>query len=205
MQKLLLASFNRHKLKEIADILAGYAEVLSPDAVDYAFEPEENAPTLEGNALIKARSLYQFAGLPCLADDTGLEVEALGGAPGVHSARFAGESHDDVANRQKLLTLLLDMPPPRKARFRTAIAYIDSFGKEYLFEGIVTGTIALEERGVEGFGYDSLFIPDGYNSTFAEMSDQEKNAISHRSRAVSAFAHFLLPSSPLSPKDIISS
>lgn len=192
MDKLLFASFNPHKIEEVAAILSPIAEIVSPKDIGYQFEPEENALTLEGNALIKAQSLFAFAqGLPVIADDTGLEVELLNGAPGVLSARFAGEVHNDVANRRKLLHELHALPTPWKAQFRTVIAYIAPTGEEHLFEGVVKGVIATNERGKNGFGYDSLFVPDGYNVTFAEMSETEKNKISHRKRALNCFATFL--------------
>lgn len=193
MDKLLFASFNRHKLAEVAAILGSEFEVLSPEAIGYCDEPEENAPTLAGNALIKARSLYRFSkGNPCFADDTGLEVEALDGAPGVHSARYAGEEHDDKANRQKLLSSLKGFSTPHVARFRTVVALIDQNGEEHLFEATVEGEIITEERGLGGFGYDALFVPKGFTRTFAEMSESEKNQLSHRARAVEKLKTYLL-------------
>lgn len=191
MKKILFASFNKHKLAEVGAILSDLCQVSSPSSVGYDTEPVEDAPTLEGNALIKARALYSHSRVPCLADDTGLEVEALNGAPGVRSARYAGEDHNDKANRAKLLSQLSAINCSRRARFRTVLAYIDEEGKEYLFEGRVEGHIAQEERGNGGFGYDAVFIPEGGRQTFAEMTEQEKNSMSHRARAVQAFACFL--------------
>lgn len=199
MQKLLFATFNEHKRTEVAALLGDRYEILLPQSVGYTHEPIEDADTLEGNALIKARNLYQYAKAPCFADDTGLEVEALGGAPGVHSARFAGTAHDDAANRSKLLRLLEEFPTPHHARFRTVIAFINAEGQETLFEGIVEGTIITEERGSKGFGYDSLFVPLGESRTFAEMSEEEKNRLSHRARAVQALATFLDTTFPCTP------
>lgn len=191
MQKLLFATFNKHKCTEVAALLGDRYEIVMPSAIGYHEEPEEDADTLEDNALIKARALYHFTKASCFADDTGLEVEALDGAPGVHSARFAGIAHDDTSNRQKLLELLREVPAPRKARFRTVIAFIDADGHEHLFEGVVEGNIIAEERGDRGFGYDALFVPLGEERTFAEMSEAEKNGLSHRARAIEAFAEFL--------------
>ena len=150
----------------------------------------EDQQTLEGNALQKARFLYDRTGESCFADDTGLEVDALNGAPGVYSARYAGEAKNSLDNMALLLKNMSGIQN-RKARFRTVIALILD-GKEYLFEGIVNGTIAEEPRGTAGFGYDPLFVPDGYSTTFAEMDSDAKNAISHRGRAVEKLAAFLL-------------
>ena len=149
----------------------------------------ENEATLEGNALAKARYIRSRTGLDCFADDTGLEVEALGGEPGVHSARYATDGHDDAANKRLLLERLAGKEN-RRARFRTAIALIDADG-EHIFEGVVEGRIAREERGTDGFGYDPLFVPDGCDRTFAEMPADEKNAVSHRGRAVRRLAEYL--------------
>lgn len=150
----------------------------------------EDQQTLEGNALQKARFLYDRTGESCFADDTGLEVDALNGAPGVYSARYAGDAKNSFDN-MALLLKNMSGKQNRKARFRTVIALILD-GKEYLFEGIVNGTIAEEPRGTAGFGYDPLFVPDGYSTTFAEMDSEAKNAISHRGRAVEKLAAFLL-------------
>ena len=149
----------------------------------------ETGATLDENALIKARYVYERTGLNCFADDTGLEVEALGGAPGVHSARYATDGHDFAANNRKLLREL-EGKANRKARFRTVISLIVD-GVERQVEGIVEGEITTSESGAEGFGYDPLFMPEGYDRTFAEMSAEEKNAISHRGRAVAKLVEML--------------
>lgn len=191
MQKLLIATNNRHKLIELNHILQPYCHICSLKEADIESNPEENGTTLEENALIKARDAYRLFGGATIADDTGLEVEQLGGAPGVHSARYAGEQHCDADNRQKLIEALTALPAPHKARFRTVMAYITPQGEELLFEGIVTGEILLQERGNMGFGYDSLFVPEGYSLTFAEMSEAQKNRISHRAKAAEALASYL--------------
>ncbi|MBB6275749.1 RdgB/HAM1 family non-canonical purine NTP pyrophosphatase [Porphyromonas circumdentaria] len=191
MKKLILASNNSHKIEEVKNILSTPYVILSPKEIGVVSDPEESADTLEGNALIKVRALYQIVKAPCFADDTGLEVELLNGAPGVRSARYASPEHDDKANRSLLLRELSAYPMPHKARFRTVIAYIDSMGREHLFEGVVKGEIIEEERGTMGFGYDSIFIPEGETRTFAEMNEEEKNCISHRYRAVLALKEFL--------------
>ena len=152
-------------------------------------EIPETADTLEGNALQKARYIHTHFQTDCFADDTGLEVEALNGAPGVYSARYAGPGHDSEANMRKLLADL-EGESNRKARFRTVIALILD-GKEYLFEGIVNGRIIEEKKGSAGFGYDPIFVPDGYNQTFAELGDDIKNRISHRAMATHKLAEFL--------------
>ncbi|MBQ8307585.1 MAG: RdgB/HAM1 family non-canonical purine NTP pyrophosphatase [Alistipes sp.] len=187
--KILFATNNAHKLSEVAAVLGPDFTLITPREAGITEEIPEEQPTLEGNALQKARYLYERTGLDCFADDTGLEVEALGGEPGVHSARYATDGHDFAANNRLLLKNLNGVGN-RRARFRTAIALILG-GKEYLFEGIVNGHIAQCESGAEGFGYDPLFIPEGEIQTFAEMSAEAKNAISHRGRAVRKLADFL--------------
>lgn len=187
--KILFATNNAHKLSEVAAVLGPDFTLITPREAGITEEIPEEQPTLEGNALQKARYLHERTGLDCFADDTGLEVEALGGEPGVHSARYATDGHDFAANN-RLLLKNLDGVGNRRARFRTAIALILG-GKEYLFEGIVNGHIAQCESGAEGFGYDPLFIPEGEIQTFAEMSAEAKNAISHRGRAVRKLADFL--------------
>ena len=152
-------------------------------------EIPETADTLEGNALQKAQYIQDKFGLDCFADDTGLEVEALGNAPGVYSARYAGSGHDSEANMQKLLQEM-EGKTNRKARFRTVIALIIG-DKQYCFSGIVNGTITTEKKGENGFGYDPIFIPEGYEQTFAELGDFVKNKISHRAKAVEQLDHFL--------------
>ena len=158
--------------------------------IDCQADIPETAETLEGNAALKAEYIYKNYGMDCFADDTGLEVEALNGAPGVYSARYAGgDGHDSEANMKKLLAEL-DGKTNRKAQFRTAICLIEG-GEEHLFEGIVKGAIVDEKRGVSGFGYDPVFVPEGYAETFAEMGNEEKNRISHRARAVQQLCAYL--------------
>ena len=189
MMKLIFATNNAHKLREVAQVIGSCVELVSLAECGVVEDIPENEPTLEGNALAKARYIYSRTGQNCFADDTGLEVDALGGEPGVRSARYATDGHDDEANK-KLLLQRLEGAECRNAQFRTAIALILD-GEEYLFEGIVRGHIACEEHGDGGFGYDPLFVPEGYELSFAEMSADEKNAISHRGRAVRALAAFL--------------
>ena len=188
--KMVVATNNAHKLKEIAAILGQEIELLSLKDIQCFADIPETADTLEGNARQKAMYIYENYGMDCFADDTGLEVEALGGAPGVFSARYAGEGHDSEANMQKLLKEMAGKEN-RKAQFRTVICLIRN-GKEHLFEGIVKGEIIQEKRGGEGFGYDPIFVPEGYDLTFAELGDDVKNTISHRARAVEKLCQFLL-------------
>ena len=187
--KMVVATNNAHKLKEIAAILGQEIELLSLKDIQCYADIPETADTLEGNARQKAMYIYENYGMDCFADDTGLEVEALGGAPGVFSARYAGDGHDSEANMQKLLKELAGKEN-RKAQFRTVICLIRN-GKEYLFEGIVKGEIIQEKRGGAGFGYDPIFVPEGYDLTFAELGDDVKNTISHRARAVEKLCQFL--------------
>jgi len=190
MKKIVFATNNLHKLKEVRAILSNKCEVVSLAEIGFSGDIPETADTLEGNALLKAEFIYKKYGIDCFADDTGLEVEALNGAPGVFSARYAGEQADFMANIQKLLAEMHTISD-RKARFRTVIAFIEN-GRTYYFEGRIDGTIATEPRGGAGFGYDPVFIPDGYIKSFAELSSTEKNRISHRALAVEKFAeHFL--------------
>lgn len=189
-EKLVFATNNSYKLKEVSAILGDKVELLSLNDINCYDDITETADTLEGNALLKARYIYDKFGVDCFADDTGLEVEALNGAPGVYSARYAGgDGHDSEANMRKLLVELSDKEN-RKAQFRTVVALILG-GKEYLFEGIVKGEIKQEKKGGEGFGYDPVFTPEGYSQTFAELGDEVKNQISHRSRAVHKLCEFL--------------
>lgn len=187
--KILFATNNAHKLAEVQAVLGDSYTLVTPRDCGVTEEIPETQPTLEGNALQKARYLYERTGLDCFADDTGLEVEALGGAPGVHSARYATDGHDFAANNRLLLRNLAGKEN-RRARFRTVVALILG-GREYLFEGVVEGQIIDRETGHEGFGYDPLFRPDGYDRTFAQMTTEEKNAVSHRARAVRKLATFL--------------
>ena len=187
--KLVFATNNRHKLEEVRTILGNKIEVLSLNDIDCHDDIPETADTLEGNALIKARYIHEKFGVDCFADDTGLEVEALNGEPGVYSARYAGEDCNPEANMYKLLQNLTG-ENNRNAQFRTVIALIIK-GKEFLFEGIVKGTIATEKAGNGGFGYDPIFIPEGYNVTFSEMGNDSKNHISHRALAVEKLYNYL--------------
>lgn len=188
--QLVFATNNAHKLDEIRSIVGNSIQILSLKDIDCHEDIPETADTLEGNALIKARYVYEKFGLNCFADDTGLEVESLNGAPGVHTARYAyPDRHDPEANTCKLLQELADKDN-RNARFRTAIALIVD-GKEYLFEGVVEGEIATEKRGEQGFGYDPVFIPEQRGLTFAELGVDVKNQISHRARAVEKLCQFL--------------
>lgn len=189
IRKLVFATNNQHKLEEAREITAGKFEILSLADIDCHDDIPETAPTLEGNALIKARWIHVRYGFDCFADDTGLMVDALDGAPGVHSARYAGPGHDSEANMKKLLENLEGVDN-RKAHFSTAVALIMD-GKEYLFEGRVDGTIATTPSGENGFGYDPVFVADESGKRFAEMTSEEKNAISHRGRAMSQLADFL--------------
>ncbi len=189
-QKLVFATNNAHKLSEVSAILGDKIELLSLNDIDCQDDIPETADTLEGNALMKARYIYNKYQQNCFADDTGLEVEALNGAPGIYSARYAeGESHNSEANMKKLLANL-EGETNRKAQFRTVVAVIID-GKEHLFEGVVKGNIIENKRGTTGFGYDPIFVPEEHNKTFAELGDEVKNRISHRSRAVEKLCKFL--------------
>ena len=189
-RKLVFATNNAHKLEEVAAILGDQVELLSLNDTSCQTDIPETAETLEGNALLKSSYIYKNYHLDCFADDTGLEVEALNGAPGVYSARYAGgEGHDAQANMLKLLHEL-EGKENRKAQFRTAISLILD-GKEYLFEGVIKGEIIKEKRGDSGFGYDPVFMPEGYDRTFAELGNDIKNQISHRALAVQKLCEFL--------------
>jgi XTP/dITP diphosphohydrolase len=187
---LIFASNNEHKIREINSILGNSFRLLSLHDISINEDIPEEEPQLEGNALAKARFVFNFTGMDVFADDTGLEISFLYGLPGVHSARFAGENKDSSANIEKVLSLLANTNN-REARFRTVIALILE-KKEYLFEGIVTGKIIREKKGIEGFGYDPIFIPDGKTLTFAEMRLAEKNSVSHRARAFEKLKEFLV-------------
>ncbi len=189
MRRLIFATNNAHKLGEVQALLGDAFELVTLRECGITEDIPETADTLEGNALQKARYVYEKTGMDCFADDTGLEVDALGGAPGVHSARYATDGHDFAANNRLLLKNLEGITD-RTARFRTVIALILD-GVEYTFEGRVEGTIATAESGSEGFGYDPLFVPSGEIITFAQMSVEAKNAISHRGRAVAKLVNFL--------------
>lgn len=190
MKKLVFATNNPHKLEEIRAILGSKLEILSLADIGCDADIPETAETLEGNALMKAHYVYDNYKLDCFADDTGLEVDALHGLPGVHTARYAyPDRHDPEANMIKLLEALRENND-RNARFRTVIALIEK-GKEHLFEGVVEGVIAREKSGTQGFGYDPVFIPEGNSKTFAELGEDIKNTISHRARAVQKLAEYL--------------
>jgi len=193
--EVIFATNNPHKLHEIQDILGNEFKLLSLKDINFVGDIPENQPTLEGNALEKARYIFERFNMPCFADDTGLEVQSLHGEPGVFSARYAGtiqdfgsEKNRTEANIQKLLANLKDKEN-RKAQFRTVIAYLDG-QNEHVFEGKVEGAIISDKCGVDGFGYDPVFLPDGYTQTFAEMPLSEKNKISHRARAFQKMVEF---------------
>ncbi len=190
---IVFATNNKNKLDEVRSMLHNEFEVIGLKDISCCDDIPETADTIEGNAVQKAEYVCNKFKTDCFADDTGLEVDALGGAPGVHSARYANENaHDSEANIDKLLAELADKED-RQAQFRTCICVIID-GKKHLFEGIVRGKITLSRRGTGGFGYDSVFMPDGYDKTFAELGNDEKNKISHRARAVAKLAKFLLRS-----------
>lgn len=189
IKEIIFATNNAHKLSEVQAVLGDRFRLVTLAECGITEEIPEDAPTLEGNALRKARYVHERTGVDCFADDTGLEVDALDGAPGVHSARYATDGHDFAANNRLLLRNLAGAAD-RSAHFRTVIALILD-GREYLFEGRVNGRIAESEAGCGGFGYDPLFVPEGFDRTFAEMGADEKNAISHRGRAVRRLVEFL--------------
>lgn len=189
MKEIVFATNNAHKLQEIRDIMGDKYKILSLCDINCHEDIDETAVTLEGNAEIKARYIKEHYGYDCFADDTGLEVDALGGAPGVYSARYAGDEHDSVRN-MALLLHNMEGKENRKARFRTVIALI--IGNELtLMEGIVNGYITKEPSGDSGFGYDPIFVPENYDKTFAEMSANLKNSMSHRGRATAKLIDYL--------------
>lgn len=190
MKSLVFATNNKHKIEEATHILLDKYQIISLKEIGYTNDIPETADTLEGNASLKAWEIFNTFNRDCFADDTGLEVEALNGEPGVYSARYASDSHDFNANIDKLL-LKLKGQSNRKARFRTIISLIIN-GEENQFEGIINGVIIDERRGTEGFGYDPVFIPEGYSITIAEMSPSLKNKISHRALALQKMADFLI-------------
>lgn len=190
MKNLVFATGNIHKLQEVQGLFKeGFALSCLKD-VNITEEIPETADNLVDNALQKARYVYEKCGIPCFADDTGLEVDALGGAPGVYSARYAGEQKDSKLN---MLLLLENMngKSNRNARFRTIIAYIDENAQEHIFEGEIKGTIIENMAGTNGFGYDPIFVPENYDKTFAELSSEIKNTISHRARAMEKFLSYI--------------
>ncbi len=188
-RELIFATNNLHKLEEIQSIIGDSFVLKSLQQIGFNEDIPETAPTLEGNALLKAQHIFNIYGKNCFADDTGLEIEALDGRPGVFSARYATDGHDFEANIDKVLYELTGKEN-RKARFRTVIALILD-GSTYTFDGRVSGEIITERRGSAGFGYDPVFLPDGYSFTFAEMPLEEKNKISHRALAVNKLVGFL--------------
>lgn len=190
MRKMVFATNNAHKLDEIRKITEGRLHILGLSDINCHEEIEETGTTLEENALIKARFVKEKYGYDCFADDTGLEVDALDGAPGVYSARYAGEKCTFNDNMDKMLVALQGIEN-RTAQFRTVIALVIN-GKEHLFDGVIKGKIIEEKRGDTGFGYDPIFMPEGYGQTFAELGNDVKNSISHRALAMEKLVGFLL-------------
>ncbi len=199
--EIIFATGNQHKVIEAAKALGDNFTLIMPEELGFSGEIPETGDTLEANATEKCRILWEKFGKSCFADDTGLEVDALNGAPGVYTARYAGPGKGNDANMEKLLEELgraenpgissgKEIPPPRTARFRTVVALIKE-GKLHLFEGVLEGSIAKKRSGTQGFGYDPVFIPQGYAKTLAEISLDEKNAISHRGKAMRRLAEFL--------------
>ena len=188
--QLLFCSSNIHKTKEIQHKLGASFELKCLNDLGFTGEIAETAYTFEGNATLKADFGFKTYNLPCFSDDSGLEVEVLNQKPGVFSARYAGEPKDDQRNMDKLLHNLKGLSN-RKASFKTVIVYINQLGEHFVFEGSVPGVIIDEKRGEQGFGYDPIFIPDGYDRTFAEMTLEEKSKLSHRARAVEKFIDYL--------------
>jgi XTP/dITP diphosphohydrolase len=189
MTEIIFATGNQGKLQEVQNLLSEEFKILGLKDIHFFEDIPETAETIEGNARLKAEFIYQKFKKNCFADDTGLEVEALNGRPGVYSARYAGKDNNAEANMDKLLDELKGLSN-RAARFKTVIV-LCFWGKYYEFQGIVNGNITHERRGGKGFGYDPIFIPEGYDKSFAEMSIEEKNQISHRAIAVKKLARFL--------------
>ena len=197
--KIIFATGNKGKLREAAEVLGPDYEIVSPASLGITEDIPETGSTLQENSLQKAQYLFERTGLPCFADDTGLEVDALGGAPGIYSARYAGPGHDHEKNMDKLLAELeirrlgsANDDMSRRARFKTVVTLILADGQPRFFEGCCEGSIATEKRGTGGFGYDPVFLPDAYpGRTLAEVSEEEKNAVSHRGRAIRAMADWL--------------
>lgn len=186
--KLVFATNNKHKLEEVQAMLTNF-EIVSLAEINCFEDIPETADTLEGNAILKANFITEKYGLDCFADDTGLEVESLNNEPGVYSARYAGEDNNAEANIKKLL-YHLENNPNREAQFKTVIA-LNIQGKQFIFEGICKGTILTKKRGESGFGYDPIFLPEGFNNSFAEMNMTEKGIISHRGKAIEKLVTFL--------------
>ena len=191
MKQIVFATNNKHKLEEIRNILDNTLNILSLDDINCHEDIPETGSTIEENALIKARYIKEKYGYDCFADDTGLEIKSLNNEPGVYSARYAGNDHNSEKNMQKVLGNLKGKND-RSACFRTCIALITS-NNEYLFEGKIEGEIITEKKGESGFGYDPIFVPDGYTQTFAELGNDIKNKISHRALAVKKLINFLQP------------
>lgn len=187
--KLVFASNNKNKIKEIQLLLPNHIQIVSLEDIGCFVDIPETADTIEGNAVLKANYVTEHYGYNCFADDSGLEVPALNGAPGVHSARYAGEQKNDNDNMDKLLSNL-KTEPNRKANFKTVIC-LNLNGEQHLFTGIINGKIIEEKIGTKGFGYDPIFVADGYTKTFAELSIEEKSSISHRGLAVKQLVEFL--------------
>lgn len=197
MLKLVIASNNQHKIKEIGALIPQGIELVGLKEINCHDEIPEEQDTLEGNAFQKANYIFTRYSLACFADDTGLEVEALNGRPGVHSARFSEDVAPNVPNdmrgleNMKKLLRLMDGKSNKKAAFRTVICYINDKGQTFYFEGKIEGKIIAQQRGSEGFGYDPIFMPAGYDKTFAEMPFELKNTISHRAQATAKFLNYL--------------
>lgn len=189
METIVFATANPHKVREVNELIGDQYEILSLKDIGCEEDIPETQDTIAGNAQQKARYLKAHYGHDCFAEDTGLEIDALNGAPGVYTARYAGPQRNAQDNMQLVLEQLADTNL-RSARFRTVIALILD-GKEYLFEGVAEGNITEQQSGTEGFGYDPIFVPEGYEQTFAELDSAEKNAISHRGKAVDKLAQFL--------------
>ena len=190
MKKIVFATNNEHKLQEVKAILAGKVEVISLAEIGYEDDIPETENTLEGNAALKAKYVYEKYRIGCFADDTGLEIAALNGKPGVFSARYAGEPTNSHNNMLKVLNEMTETTN-RSAQFRTVIALVENGNYNY-FEGIVKGTIATKAQGSAGFGYDPIFIPDGFEKSFAELNPEIKNTISHRAIAMEKLLHYFL-------------
>ncbi len=193
LKQIVFATNNAHKLGELRTMLAGRFRVVGLADIGCHDDIPEDADTFEGNALAKAQWVFDHYGLDCIADDSGLEVDALGGEPGIHSARYAGAGHDDAANNALLLSRL-EGAGDRSARFRTVIAMVRKGRQPMYFHGTVEGRILEAPRGESGFGYDPLFVPEGWDKTFAEASADEKNSVSHRGRAVRELCRYLFRS-----------
>jgi XTP/dITP diphosphohydrolase len=192
-RSLVFATGNQHKLEEVQGLLGKDFALSCLKEVGITEDIPETAFTLHENALQKAQYVYNKCGCACFADDTGLEIDALNGEPGVFSARYAGPQKDSLANMQLVIERLQGVAN-RKAQFRTVIAYIDKYGNEYLFEGKIEGKIIDTPTGVQGFGYDPIFVPEGFDKTFAELPMDVKNSMSHRGRAIQKLVEFLINS-----------